>query len=93
MRLRARIDGNQNEIVAQLRELGCSVAITSQLGKGFPDLVVGFKGKNYLLEIKDPSKPLSQRKLTKDEIRFSYKWLGQYSVIETIDDFLALLRM
>ena len=48
MRVRGRIDDNQKEVVSQLRKLGVSVAITSMLGKGFPDLVLGHQNKNYL---------------------------------------------
>src|SRR5688572_22293101 len=39
-----RVDGNQNIIVKALRNQGASVAITSALGQGFPDIVVGAKG-------------------------------------------------
>lgn len=87
-RLRARVDGNQKELVKQLRAIGCSVAVTSQLGKGFPDIVVGYRGVNYLCEIKDPAKPPSNRKLTEAEDKFSVEWRGQYCIIESLEDFL-----
>lgn len=91
MRRAAKIDGNQNKIVEQLRKCGFSVAITSQLGKGFPDIVVGAKCKNYLFEIKDPEKPKSKRMLTHDEAIFKTLWCGQYEVIETIDEALKII--
>ena len=50
MRLRAKTDVNQKAVVEQLRAIGATVAITSQLGKGFPDIVVGYGGDNYLFE-------------------------------------------
>lgn len=93
MRLRAKVDDNQKEIVAAARKLGCSVAITSQLGKGFPDLVIGLNGVNYLVEVKDSKKPPSARKLTDDEKKFKAAWYGQYDVIESIDDLLLLLLL
>jgi hypothetical protein len=83
-----RIDANQNEIVTALRKVGCSVAITSSLGKGFPDIVVGWKGRNYLLEIKDGSKTPSQRKLTPDEQKFHDFWFGDIKIVESVDDAL-----
>jgi len=46
----ARVDANQKEIVTMLRRMGYSVAVTSDCGKGFPDIVVGRSGKNYLFE-------------------------------------------
>ena len=57
MRIRARVDANQKKIVSQLREIGCSVLHTHQLGKGAPDIIVGYNNLNYLVEIKDGDKP------------------------------------
>ena len=91
MRRAGRTDGNQQQLVKELRDIGCSVAVTSMLGKGFPDIVVGYRGKNYLIEIKDPDKPPSQRKLTPDEVKFQESWRGQYAVIHNLDEFMGLL--
>lgn len=86
--MRARkIDDNQNSIVKALRKLGFSVAVTSSLGKGFPDLVVA-KGKTVLVELKDGKKIPSQRKLTRAEKEFMYSWSGEYLVALSIDDIL-----
>lgn len=75
-----RVDDNQQEIVKELRAAGCTVAITSSLS-GFVDIVVGYDGKNYLYEIKDGKKPLSQRKLTPAEEKFHAAWKGHVKVI------------
>lgn len=88
----ARIDSNQNVIVAALRAIGCSVAITSGIGKGFPDLVVARAGKNYLIEIKDPSKPKADRQLTPAQVKFHSEWRGQIAVVETIDEAIKITR-
>lgn len=94
MRRAAKIDGNQNEIVSQLRGIpGCKVAITSQVGHGFPDLVVGWMGQNYLIELKDGSLPPSKRKLTPDEKRFHGQWSGQIATCESFEDVLAVLGL
>lgn len=90
MRLRARVDYTQHSIVSALRAAGYSVAITSQLGKGFPDIVVGKNKKNCLLEIKDDSKPLKQRALTRDEEEWHGKWLGQ---VNTVGNVVEALRI
>ena len=87
-----RTDANQTAIVSAFRKLGATVAITSALGKGFPDLVVGYRGQNFLVEIKDGSKPPSAQKLTPDEAAFVEKWRGQYDIIRSVDDVLALLN-
>lgn len=91
MRRIARTDANQKPIVEGLREIGASVAITSQLGTGFPDIVVGYKGRNYLIEIKDGDKPPSQRKLTEDEVDFENKWRGQYAIAESLADAYVII--
>ena len=93
MRRAARIDDNQNLIVSKLRQIGCSVAITSAVGKGFPDIVVGYKGRNFMFEIKDGSKPPSARKLTKDEQKWHDEWRGKSHVVECFADCLAVISL
>ena len=82
MRRAARVDVNQNAIVKELRNLGYSVAITSQLGSGFPDIVVGKGGVNLLVELKATVKD----KLTTHEKDFQDKWQGQYLVAYCVGD-------
>ena len=91
MRVRGRIDDNQKEVVSQLRKLGVSVAITSMLGKGFPDLVLGYQNKNYLIELKDGSKTKSRKTLTEDEQKFFDGWLGQVDKVESIEDICKII--
>lgn len=91
--MRKQIDRNQPSIVKELRKLGCSVAITSILGKGFPDIVVGRAGKNYLLEIKDGDKPPSARELTPDEKEFHSNWQGQITVINNIEEAIKIIGL
>lgn len=86
MRTAAKVDANQTEIVRGLRAAGCTVRITSVLGDGFPDAVVGRAGVNYLLEIKDGRKAPSKRKLTPDEQEFFDTWNGQVVKVETLED-------
>ena len=62
-----RVDANQKEIVNKLRAIGASIQDLSMVGKGCPDILVGFRCKNYLFEIKDGNKYASQRKLTDSE--------------------------
>lgn len=81
----AKVDRNQPEIVEALRKCGASVAITSMVGAGFPDIVVGYQGKVFLLEIKDGDKPPSAQKLTPAQIEFRANWRGHYEVVNSID--------
>ena len=66
MRRAAKVDANQNEIVSALRKVGAAVVITSQLKNAF-DLIVGYRGKLYIMEVKDGEKPKSSQRLTEGE--------------------------
>lgn len=88
MRRAARVDDNQAAIVDALRRAGCSVRSLASLGKGCPDLLVGRAGVNYLLEVKDGSKPPCKRRLTPDEEAFHAAWRGPVAVVESVEDAL-----
>lgn len=94
MRFR-RIDANQPEIVKAFRQLGCRVHVTSSLGGGFPDLVVGRpdRQKVVLVEVKDASKPPSARELTEDEKKFRDAWRGSYAVVGDIPDVVRVVSL
>ena len=81
-----RKDGNHNGIAQAFRDRGFSVRDTHTIGDGFPDMVVAKHGQNILIEIKDPGKPPSKRKLTRDEVVFSETWKGWYEIVETLSD-------
>lgn len=80
-----RVDRNQPEIVAALRSQGLSVLHLHEVGKGCPDLCVGFNGNNYLVEIKDGKKPPSAQKLTEAEKIFKENWKGNFYIINSVD--------
>jgi hypothetical protein len=81
MRRAARTDANHSAIGKALRAIGASVADTSRVGGGFPDLVVGYRGKTLLLEVKDGRKPPSARMLTDEQKRFATDWRGQWACV------------
>ena len=87
-----RVDANQPEIVKAFRDLGCTVAITSNVRDGFPDIVVGIHGINVLVEIKDGSKPPSKRKLTPDEQQWHDTWKGGVVIVESVEDVITLVN-
>jgi len=86
-RLRARVDKNQKDIVAAFREKGATVFPTHQLGKGFPDIVVGYAGKNVLIEIKS-----EKGSLTGDERLFHSMWRGEVCIVRTKEDVQTILE-
>lgn len=92
MRYAAKVDANQVEIVAAIRGHGASVSCTHTSGDGIPDLLVGFCNQNFVMEIKDGSKPPSQRRLTKAQVKWHSEWKGNVFIIETIEHALIILN-
>lgn len=91
MRRAARVDANQAEIVAALRKLGATVQPLHTIGKGCPDIMAGFKGRNVLFEIKDGAKSPSARALTGDEMEWIAQWRGSVHVVETVEQAIGKL--
>lgn len=65
MRRHGRIDETQTEIVRALRGIGAFVQSLADVGNGCPDLLVSFRGKWFVFEVKSPG-----GKLTPDEARW-----------------------
>ena len=83
MRYAKRVDANQEQIVSALRAAGAYVWII-----GLPvDLLVGYKGHTFLMEIKDGPK----KRLTKLQADFFENWSG--STLCRVDGPEAALRM
>jgi hypothetical protein len=83
MRRAARVDANQEQIVSALRGAGAYVWI---IGRPV-DLLVGYKGYTFLVEIKTDSK----KRLTKLQADFFENWTG--SILARIDCPESALRM
>lgn len=81
MRKHGKVDDNQGRIVSVLRKIGCSVISLASVGGGCPDILVGFQGSNFLMEIKDGEKTASNRKLTDDQVEFGKTWKGNVFVV------------
>lgn len=92
MRKAARIDDNQKMIVNVLRQIGASVQSLAATGKGVPDLLVGYRGINYLFEVKDGNKVISQQKLTPDQQDWHSAWRGSVFVVTSEDEALKILK-
>ena len=87
----AKVDANQAEIVKALRAVGCSVQILSSVGKGCPDILIGYRGKNLLFELKDGRKPKSAQKLTDDQVVWHSIWNGSVHVVNSVEDALSII--
>lgn len=90
---RARVDGNQKEIVKALRNKGAVVYHVHTI-KNLFDILVAYNGQLIAVEIKDGSKPESARKLTPGELecKEALESVGvTYNVVKSIDEALNLL--
>lgn len=86
----AKIDANQQAIVAALRKCGATVQSLAMVGSGCPDLLVGHQGKTVILELKDGSRPKSERQLTPDQIDWHINWRGgPCMVVNSVEEALA----
>ena len=86
----ARIDANQTAIVSALRAAGATVQSLASVGKGCPDLLVGFQNRTILMEVKDGAKPPSERKLTPPQLTWHAAWEG--GTLSVVDGPEAALR-
>lgn len=84
------VDKNQPAIVAALREAGATVEQLHAVGHGCPDIVVGFRGVNYLMEIKNPR---GRMKLTTSQRAWHRIWRGQVIVVSTVADALHIIEV
>ena len=75
----------RKKIAVRLLQIGCTVIDTKSVGNGFPDLVVGYKGTNYLLKTMDGDLPICKRIPTTDEMHFQNEWEGQYAIVNNED--------
>ena len=82
MKKYGRTDANQTAIVEALRKVGASVQSLSAIGDGAPDLLIGWKGHNLLLEVKDGTLPPSARRLTPDQEKWHAAWGGRVKVVK-----------
>ena len=86
------VDQNQLEIVSVLRSVpGCHVEI---IGRPV-DLLVGYKGRTILMEVKLPKGPRGgdPSELTDDQVRFFHAWRGGWlSVVRSGNEALLVLE-
>lgn len=87
----AKVDENQTQIAQAFRKLGASVLFLHGVGMGCPDILVGIRGRNLLVEIKDGNKAPSKRKLTDWQEKWHADWRGQADVVESLDDVERLI--
>jgi len=98
MRRAAQVDRNQTAIAEALRKVGATVQFLHVVGRGCPDLLVGFRGRNYLLEVKDRTQYKKWGRdqrindgLTEAEARWHAIWCGEVEVVASVDEAMSAI--
>lgn len=76
-----RIDANQKEIRDALESAGASIDTRCP-----GDLLVGFRGVTYLLEVKT-----AKGKERPKQVKFKARWTGQYAIVRTPEEALTII--
>ena len=101
MKRAAKVDKNQPEIVKALRRCGAVVLLTHQIKNAF-DILVGYRGGLFILEIKNPEylpKVYNRERLEKElsegesECMNKFKKVGvPYHIVATIEEAIDVIN-
>ena len=91
MRTRAKVDATQAEIVGALKKAGATVQPLHTVGKGCPDLLVGYRGRNWLIECKPNVGGPKKQSLRDNQREWFDGWKGQAAVVQDGDAALAVI--
>jgi hypothetical protein len=91
-------DGNAASIVSALRAVGASVELIASPVRraGIPDLLIGFRGRNWLLEVKRPAsgpRGGGAGVLSEDQRAFIATWRGSVAVVTSVVEALRAVGL
>lgn len=86
MRRFGRVDKNQSGIVQGLRDFGAGVTSMASLGGGVSDLLVSFRQKWYVMEVKD-----DDGELTPDQVTWIGKQRAPVYTVRSLDHAIRFL--
>lgn len=90
-------DRNEKKIVAKLREIPGVMVET-----GHDDLLVGYKGRTYWFEVKNPNKINKdgtvqrqgrRNKTQEKQDKLLQEWPGQYNLVWNLDQILTVIGL
>ena len=90
-RRKDRVDANQGEIIKALKRMGCTVQ------DDMDDILVGYRGRNYWFELKNPDVANKDGKVFESEKKNSQKllektWRGHYRIVTTLAEIIDDLK-
>ncbi|CAB4166587.1 hypothetical protein UFOVP1019_47 [uncultured Caudovirales phage] len=84
-----KVDNNQLDIVKAFRSMGATVLNLSAVGKGCPDLLIGYKNISVLVEVKSKT-----GKFTEPQLKFMEQWQGgAVNRIDSVDGAIRLIKL
>lgn len=87
MRRVTKLDLNHVAIMHALRDVGASVIDLSKVGSGCPDLLVGYRGHTWLIEVKS-----TRGRLTPAQKTVHAEWNGfPIAVVKTVEEAWLLI--
>ena len=97
MRYSAKRDDNEAQIVDALEACGATVQRLD--AKGVPDLLVGYRNQNLLMEVKAHGDTLptivfvgADKRLTHRQREWLSKWNGQWTIVSTPNEAMKVLQ-
>lgn len=91
LRFYGRTDKNQQEIMNALRNCGASVVDLSSVGRGCPDLLIGYAGKTILMEVKNPKNSYGRKGFNVNQTKWASEWRGQLIIVRSVSEALAAI--
>ncbi len=92
MRIAGRVDKNQKDIMDALTQVGASVWDLSMVGRGCPDLIIAYQGKDYLIEVKNPENAYGRKGFNKNQQKFVDEWRGgKIYLVRSVEDALKVI--
>jgi hypothetical protein len=70
VRRAAKVDANQERVVADLRKMGVRILSLAPMGKGCADLLCLHRDRLYLVELKNPERS----RITEAQKEFHLRW-------------------
>ena len=88
----SRVDNNHKEIVDALKKAGASIIDTAKLGGGLPDLIVGFAGQTFLVEVKNLKTQYGRSGLNENQRKWLKDWTGgPFAMVTDIESALRAI--
>lgn len=97
MRRRPKLDANHKAIGNIAQQMGANVVSLAGEGKGIPDLLIGWRGANYLWEVKRPGvhqkkRGARQAATNEAQLQWAIRWTGQYAIVTCEQDAIDFLQ-